>query len=246
MATQIKIRRDTAANWTSSNPVLAQGEIGYETDTRKGKIGNGSSTWTALAYTLVDDLPTLLAAKAPLASPTFTGTPAAPTAAVGTNTTQIATTAFVLANVPSAGLDYITTSTMTSTTTASINNCFTTTYDAYRILIRLTATNGVTMRLRASGTDSTSSNYYTGNSTAATSWMLTTDVFPLTVTMDIFQPATATNTRALHVRGLDASTGVGGVATTAHRNDLSNAFDGFSIIGTTALTGTITVYGYHI
>ena len=35
---------------------------------------------------------------APLASPTFTGTPAAPTAAVATNTTQIATTAFVLAN----------------------------------------------------------------------------------------------------------------------------------------------------
>ena len=35
---------------------------------------------------------------APLASPTFTGTPAAPTATVGTNTTQIATTAFVLAN----------------------------------------------------------------------------------------------------------------------------------------------------
>jgi hypothetical protein len=39
-----------------------------------------------------------LALKAPLASPTFTGTPAAPTATVGTNTTQLATTAFVLAN----------------------------------------------------------------------------------------------------------------------------------------------------
>jgi hypothetical protein len=36
-----------------------------------------------------------LAAKAPLASPTFTGTPAAPTATAGTNSTQIATTAFV-------------------------------------------------------------------------------------------------------------------------------------------------------
>tara|TARA_R100000005_G_scaffold1346_1_gene768 strand:- start:55 stop:678 length:624 start_codon:yes stop_codon:yes gene_type:complete len=41
-----------------------------------------------------------LAAKAGLASPTFTGTPAAPTAASGTNTTQIATTAFVTAAVP--------------------------------------------------------------------------------------------------------------------------------------------------
>jgi hypothetical protein len=41
-----------------------------------------------------------LAAKAAVASPTFTGTPAAPTAASGTNTTQIATTAFVAAAVP--------------------------------------------------------------------------------------------------------------------------------------------------
>jgi hypothetical protein len=46
------------------------------------------------------DLPTVpaLATKANLASPTFTGTPTAPTATAGTNTTQLATTAFVLAN----------------------------------------------------------------------------------------------------------------------------------------------------
>ena len=40
-----------------------------------------------------------LAAKANVASPTFTGTPAAPTAAVSTNTTQVATTAFVVAEI---------------------------------------------------------------------------------------------------------------------------------------------------
>lgn len=45
------------------------------------------------------DLSSALALKAALASPTFTGTPSAPTASLGTNTTQIATTAFVLANV---------------------------------------------------------------------------------------------------------------------------------------------------
>ena len=43
-------------------------------------------------------------AKAPIASPTFTGTPAAPTAAVGTSTTQIATTAFVAATSFSSAL----------------------------------------------------------------------------------------------------------------------------------------------
>ncbi len=45
---------------------------------------------------------TALNAKAPLASPALTGVPTAPTAEVGTNTTQIATTAFVLANVGSS------------------------------------------------------------------------------------------------------------------------------------------------
>lgn len=43
-----------------------------------------------------------ISSKADIASPTFTGTPAAPTATAGTNTTQIATTAFVLANAPSS------------------------------------------------------------------------------------------------------------------------------------------------
>jgi|TARA_R100000482_G_scaffold116359_2_gene59541 hypothetical protein len=43
-------RRDTAANWTSNNPTLLNGEIGYETDTGYLKIGDGSTTWTSLGY----------------------------------------------------------------------------------------------------------------------------------------------------------------------------------------------------
>ena len=50
MTTRLQQRRDTAANWTSNNPTLATGEIGYETDTAKFKIGNGSTAWTSLAY----------------------------------------------------------------------------------------------------------------------------------------------------------------------------------------------------
>ena len=50
MAIQIQIRRDTAANWTSANPTLAQGELGLETDTNKLKIGNGSTAWASLGY----------------------------------------------------------------------------------------------------------------------------------------------------------------------------------------------------
>ena len=43
-------RRGTAAQWTAANPTLAAGEIGFETDTNKFKMGNGSSAWTALSY----------------------------------------------------------------------------------------------------------------------------------------------------------------------------------------------------
>src|SRR6478609_1531074 len=62
-----------------------------------------SLNWGDIAGTLSNqtDLNTALAAKAPLASPTFTGTPAAPTAAAATNTTQIATTAYVQTNLGS-------------------------------------------------------------------------------------------------------------------------------------------------
>lgn len=45
----IQLRRDTAANWASVNPVLAAGQPGYDTTNGILKIGNGSSTWTALS-----------------------------------------------------------------------------------------------------------------------------------------------------------------------------------------------------
>lgn len=43
-------RRDTAANWTTQNPTLKAGEIGYETDTSYIKVGDGATAWTSLAY----------------------------------------------------------------------------------------------------------------------------------------------------------------------------------------------------
>lgn len=50
MAMQIQLRRGTAATWTSVNPVLAQGEVGLETDTGLLKVGDGSTAWTGLSY----------------------------------------------------------------------------------------------------------------------------------------------------------------------------------------------------
>ncbi len=50
MAIQIQMRRDSAADWTSNDPTLASGEIGFETDTGKAKFGDGSTAWTSLDY----------------------------------------------------------------------------------------------------------------------------------------------------------------------------------------------------
>lgn len=46
----IKLRRGTAALWTSTNPILSAGEQGLETDTGLKKVGDGTSAWTALPY----------------------------------------------------------------------------------------------------------------------------------------------------------------------------------------------------
>jgi hypothetical protein len=48
--TQIQTRRGSAATWTSTNPTLAAGEIGFESDTNKFKIGTGSTAWVSLPY----------------------------------------------------------------------------------------------------------------------------------------------------------------------------------------------------
>jgi len=51
MAVQIQVRRGTAAGWTAADPTLLAGEIGYETDTGKTKIGDGATVWAGLSYT---------------------------------------------------------------------------------------------------------------------------------------------------------------------------------------------------
>ena len=56
MTTRIKLRRDTAANWTATNPILAAGEPGLETDTGKIKYGDGQTAWELLPHSGGDAL----------------------------------------------------------------------------------------------------------------------------------------------------------------------------------------------
>ena len=84
--TPVRVARGTYSNLNSSVTDIQEGEICYATDQNKLYVKEGSS----LESTQAD-----VAAKANIASPTFTGTPAGPTASTSTNTTQLATTAFV-------------------------------------------------------------------------------------------------------------------------------------------------------
>jgi hypothetical protein len=102
MATRMQQRRGTAAQWTAANPILAAGEIGFETDTSKFKMGNGSSTWSALSYfanaaelaAIIDGAPDLLNTLNELAAsigddPTFFTSVASNLSAHSSDTTSV-------------------------------------------------------------------------------------------------------------------------------------------------------------
>lgn len=89
MATQFKLRRDTAANWTSANPVLGAGEPGYETNTGKLKVGNGTTPWNSLAYVKAGSADTATTA----------------TTADSATTATTATTASKASKITASGLD---------------------------------------------------------------------------------------------------------------------------------------------
>ena len=94
VVTQIQVRRGTASQWTSTNPTLAAGEFGYETDTGKLKIGNGSLTWTGLGYTGTGTVTSVVASTG-LTGGTITSTG---TIAIDTSVTADLTTAQTLTN----------------------------------------------------------------------------------------------------------------------------------------------------
>lgn len=88
---QFQFRRGTAAEWTNANPTLADGELGLESDTKKFKMGDGSTAWNSLAYAGIQGPVGSTGATGPLGTgPTgSTGTTGTtgPTGAVGTGPT---------------------------------------------------------------------------------------------------------------------------------------------------------------
>ena len=165
-------------------------------------------------------------------------------------------------NVSGAGLDLIVKQSFSAVSSVSVNNCFTSTYDAYKVLVDIsaitTSSQDVNMRLRGSGTDvsTTTYNYQRlyGNSTTAAAARTSASTFFQGVAVitgertfvewDIIYPAIATPTKYI-VRAIS-----GNAATTLDNlggaNTNATAYDGFTIYpASNAITGTLRVYGYR-
>lgn len=69
MAVQIRIRRDTTANWALANPVLADGEPALDTDEDRIKYGDGVTPWLGLAWSDAAAIATAVASKVDKAVP---------------------------------------------------------------------------------------------------------------------------------------------------------------------------------
>lgn len=170
------------------------------------------------------------------------------TAATGLKWATISTT---------SGLTLVASTTISAATSISVNNCFSSTYANYFIMVDVPTTTGtagyIGLRLRASGTDTTTG--YTmqkisaGNTSISASRDTAWNIFygyptnpGFAGVIDLFRPNMAEKTR------LRDHTGYGSQEEMfIHYGEQSSStqFDGFTITGSTTMTGTIRVYGYQ-
>jgi hypothetical protein len=162
--------------------------------------------------------------------------------------------------ISSGGLSLITSQTFSAQSSVSVNNCFTTTYQNYRVIIDSNASGntGIVFRFRASGSDNTTSNYfktgiYAGNGVAVTSQansgaaQFDPGVLSVTrhrLTWDILSPQAAERT---FVSGINPESidGILNIYTFVGAFQATTQFDGFTFsVGSGTTTGTIRVYGY--
>lgn len=167
--------------------------------------------------------------------------------------------------VTGGGLDYITSSSFSAASAVNVNNCFTSTYANYRVIVNITAastTLTLQMRLRASAADNSSSNYYFHSHTSDTSSQTTYSYTRSTGLLTYFQlltnitgegavdlgflgpqltQRTAINYFTVAQNATDMTQQEGGGIMT-----VTTAYDGFSLITSTGtITGTLRVYGYR-
>jgi hypothetical protein len=181
-----------------------------------------------------------IAAKAPSASPTFTGT--------------VNLTGATVTGLPAAGLTWIATGTVGGGSSLSMNNCFSAAYDWYLLLIYANVT-GVTLRWRSGGTDNTAAEYFdqwmvgqgTGiaaqRNSSATSHSLAGGVGDGHSALYVYNPFVPTYTFAHgSYQGNYGANLYAGTQGHFHASG-SASFDGFTLIGS-SITAQARVYGH--
>jgi hypothetical protein len=157
----------------------------------------------------------------------------------------------------SSGLAFIQ-STSSLSTSFSMDNVFSSTYDNYRIILSFTGADAnLTMRLRVGGADNSTSNYdrqvlagdgasaTAARTLAATGWtdFLVSEGAAYWI-LDIFNPFAASRTAAWIASGYTQATSLS-LRMGAFQQRQSTSFDGFTISGGAGtMTGTCTVFGY--
>jgi hypothetical protein len=162
--------------------------------------------------------------------------------------------------VTGGGMDLVNTTTFSAVSSVSVNSCFTSTYDNYRIIITCTAATtadfGTTLRLRVSGTDNSSSNYAwsgvyatsgatgtegggTGQSSFKTGAGYNTGLITV---VDVLNPFASNYTSYLE---LGVRPNEAGIRTHGGSFNATTSFDGFTFAPASGtVTGTVRVYGY--
>lgn len=166
-----------------------------------------------------------------------------------------------------SGLQHINTTTFSAVSSVSINNVFTSSYDAYKYVIRITASTAPTswqlnLRLRASGTDSTANDYRReaayafnnsiggSNSTFTSSFIYNVSAASPTNAGDFFSETTlygpnlATRKSGIYATSYTDSAGQAIAEQGALVQQSTTQFDGISLISSSGnITGTIRIYG---
>jgi hypothetical protein len=156
----------SAADKAKLDGITAGATAGTATPLMDGTAAVGTST----AYAREDHRHPTDTTRAPLASPAFTGTPTAPTAAAGTNNTQIATTAFVqnaINDVKSTSLGYGTTTGTGTAYTLTLNPAPTALVSGMRVTIKVHTANTGAATLNVNGLGAKSIKKANGNDVAA-------------------------------------------------------------------------------
>jgi len=166
------------------------------------------------------------------------------------------------AQMNAIGLWKVSASTFSAAASHSVNNCFTSDFDAYRVIAHFSSSTSLTttMRLRVGGVDNSGASSYgitilkafnstTDSSTSNTSsfgFSGTAQGAITALSFDIWQPAVAVNTviNGLTTQGMIAENAK--TSTFWGRHDVNTAFDGFTLIASTGnITGYVKVYGYR-